>query len=585
MTHTQLNEYIHHYLEKDKTQSAIMLTGAWGSGKSYYIKKSLIPYLNTKDNECVSVSMYGIKELSEISKHILCELFLLKMNKKEQLAAKPTTGVKLVGKTILKGVASWKGIDISVDEKDLSSVFESLNMKGKLIIFEDLERSHIDISEIMGYVNNLVEQDSVKVLLVTNEEEFLKFAEEDIISIKESKYWVAKEKTVSDTIKFNADFESALTEIVDSFNNVDLSTTFKTFSIEDINYLFIFAKSKNLRSFAFACQKTTDLYETFTSVFSPEMLQCIFISNIMFSFKLKNGNAPKWDNEIFVSEELGHPNFPLLKISYDYIVHQIPLENETVVNCIKSYDQYRLYNERKSDNDKDLSVLYEFITETEINVKQAIENISKRLEDKSNISFLQYGSIASYVVYAGNCIGIDISACKKSLIANLTGCKDKVKEQYLFTRTIQQNNQSTIAEFHELKENMLSSLNKAQHRVDILEYTANGLNHFCKQLSEYTMSRAQINQLFNGIDIVKFGKTLEVCTSKTIESLRTVLIRIYGQSNASEYSTDNKYYLNELLEIVETIIKQNTCVQPKMDKIQMLQMNFLAQNIKGFINN
>ena len=37
MTNKELNQYIQHYIEKDKTGRAIMLTGAWGTGKSYYM--------------------------------------------------------------------------------------------------------------------------------------------------------------------------------------------------------------------------------------------------------------------------------------------------------------------------------------------------------------------------------------------------------------------------------------------------------------------------------------------------------------------------------------------------------------------
>lgn len=38
MDFEQLNNTIKNYLDNDKTNSAIMLTGEWGSGKSYYIK-------------------------------------------------------------------------------------------------------------------------------------------------------------------------------------------------------------------------------------------------------------------------------------------------------------------------------------------------------------------------------------------------------------------------------------------------------------------------------------------------------------------------------------------------------------------
>jgi hypothetical protein len=35
MTNDELNLYIKHYIEKDKTGRAIMLTGSWGIGKAY----------------------------------------------------------------------------------------------------------------------------------------------------------------------------------------------------------------------------------------------------------------------------------------------------------------------------------------------------------------------------------------------------------------------------------------------------------------------------------------------------------------------------------------------------------------------
>ena len=75
MTVTELNNYIKHYLEEDKTNTAIMLTGEWGSGKTYYIENELIPFLqDDKKNKCVVISLYGLEDISEISKSIYMEL-------------------------------------------------------------------------------------------------------------------------------------------------------------------------------------------------------------------------------------------------------------------------------------------------------------------------------------------------------------------------------------------------------------------------------------------------------------------------------------------------------------------------------
>lgn len=71
MTNGDLNQFILHYLTKDKTHSAIMLTGSWGTGKSYYIQNVLVPFLKEgHGKECVTVSLYGLKSISEVSKNI-----------------------------------------------------------------------------------------------------------------------------------------------------------------------------------------------------------------------------------------------------------------------------------------------------------------------------------------------------------------------------------------------------------------------------------------------------------------------------------------------------------------------------------
>ena len=45
----------------DKTNTALLLSGSWGSGKTYYVKNSLIPFLNGNEKKVVYISMYGIK--------------------------------------------------------------------------------------------------------------------------------------------------------------------------------------------------------------------------------------------------------------------------------------------------------------------------------------------------------------------------------------------------------------------------------------------------------------------------------------------------------------------------------------------
>lgn len=181
MNYNELNEYIKHYIEKDKTKSAIMLTGGWGTGKSYYIRNVLEPFLKKEENgehRCAVVSLYGLENTSEISKRIYFELRTIgrKWRKRSETRSGVEVAAKIVAKTVLNGMTNMIGFDIGrISDKDLEKVYSSIDLSNGLVIFEDLERSNVDILDVLGYVNSMVEQDYVKVLLVANEDEMLTY--------------------------------------------------------------------------------------------------------------------------------------------------------------------------------------------------------------------------------------------------------------------------------------------------------------------------------------------------------------------------------------------------------------------------
>ena len=82
MNEKEISEYLINYIENDKTRSAVMLTGPWGSGKSYYIQNQLVNKLEKNDKEIVCVSLYGLKNLAELNKSIYLEIRAKKAIKK-----------------------------------------------------------------------------------------------------------------------------------------------------------------------------------------------------------------------------------------------------------------------------------------------------------------------------------------------------------------------------------------------------------------------------------------------------------------------------------------------------------------------
>lgn len=301
MTNGDLNQFILHYLTKDKTHSAIMLTGSWGTGKSYYIQNVLVPFLKEgHGKECVTVSLYGLKSISEVSKNIYLELRAKALSAKGEAA----TAGKLIAKTIAKGVVGRLGIDLSVDSSTMQELYESVDLSNKLVILEDVERSQIGIFELLGYVNSLVEQDGVKVLLVANEDEILKnhSCEETELSAFEQgwlddeqkprsakrmsedaqKYLSVKEKTVSDTVQFTGEYTSAILQIIDSFDNSMLKKFANDASARTILNLMDTYKHHNLRSLIFACQKSVDIMESLNAPYGEDFVESIFFGIICY---------------------------------------------------------------------------------------------------------------------------------------------------------------------------------------------------------------------------------------------------------------------------------------------------------------
>ncbi|MCI7464983.1 MAG: KAP family NTPase, partial [Bacteroidales bacterium] len=307
-----------------------MLSAPWGTGKSYYIQKHLIPFINqNSDDRCICISLYGLKTLDEISKALYLEIRAKKVNFNNEA----TNTVKVIGKTIIKGVSSFFGVNLDVSEEDLQKLYNSIDLSGKLVILEDIERSYINIKQILGFVNNLVEQDGVKVLLVANEQEILKWEEKTVsegknystkleLSDESKDYLRIKEKTVSDTILFTCDIKETIQNILKNFDNNLLNDLIQnqTNIAEEIFDVMQYVKSYNFRSLIFACQKATDLFGKVTNP-NIKFFESTFLSIVAFSMRIKKDGQLKW-NDKSNGSDLGTPKYPLPRFAYEFIKYQ-----------------------------------------------------------------------------------------------------------------------------------------------------------------------------------------------------------------------------------------------------------------------
>lgn len=589
MNHKNLNTYILHYIEKDKTKNALMLTGDWGTGKSHYIQHNLIPFLKTKKYNTVLISLYGLKETEEISKNIYINLRLKKFQPKNEIIATS----EYIAKTLVNGITSFFSVDLNISERNMKNLYRTINLSNKLIILEDVERSQINILDLLGYVNNLVEQDNVKVLMVVNEKEFIQYKEviteinkENIIFHSEKhieknysentiKYLKAKEKTISDTIIFENDFRLAIKHIIKKYNH-SLINQFQ--NNDNVNKIYDIMKSYNnfnLRSFMFACQKAIDIFEYLDENMDSDFLECVFFSTLIYSLKLKTGQIMDWGEEENYSILLGNEKYPLFKFCFNYIQNK-EIDDSLIPTAQEAYKKRCLYDKHKSANDNDLETLFQYHKHYEKEVINAVLSISKRLDNINDISFYEYGTIGIHLIIVKKYLQIDIVEIKTKLINNLKGRGNELKIEEIF-RTILDDDASMMAEYKNLRKEMILSLKDEMSIFPDFDYLPTQVDQLYLQ-TENTSMFITHNTFIGYFDVNKLAELFKNCNPEQKDKIRLIFMRIYEISNIKIYLRNDVDALKNLKELIEN--DEKTCVN---DKIQKLQYNFFIQNLNEFI--
>lgn len=172
MTKEQENlvDGILNYLNMDSS-GALMVTGPWGCGKSYFFEHFLFEKLRAKNFKPLRVSLFGLSSLSDLSKNIISEYadYLTDNKILKKIADGGANLVKFADKIKLPFVS---------DYLDLKGIFGSGKALYKLlsedvvICLDDLERAieKYDINDLLGVINELVENQHLKVIVIANKE-------------------------------------------------------------------------------------------------------------------------------------------------------------------------------------------------------------------------------------------------------------------------------------------------------------------------------------------------------------------------------------------------------------------------------
>ena len=214
-----LIEELKNYCDINNPVGALMLSGEWGCGKTYLIKNEFIP--SVKDTYVfVCVSLFGIESLYKLTVEV-----------KKKWLEKASELAKLNGKKFSQIMDSYKKIYCTIKDnlpeswqkkgKVVSSIMELVNFvpisnrmfeKKVILVFDDLERSNISCTDLLGCINDYCENQNFNTIIVANEEK-IKGRLNNELSYRE-----IKEKIVQRVIPFVPDYEEVVSNSIESMS-------------------------------------------------------------------------------------------------------------------------------------------------------------------------------------------------------------------------------------------------------------------------------------------------------------------------------------------------------------------------------
>lgn len=232
----QMNKSILDALKKYSAISdpgyAVLIKGKWGSGKTYFIKEKILPLLKQEKFENIlSISLYGVSDLSEIRKRILRAAIPLQ---------KQTTAAFKLLEPLAKKLNNFIKVDAEI-------IVDLMDMGNTVLIVDDLERCKMPPPETLGYLNDFIEEKKFHVIIVANEDE-----------IKDPDYLENKEKTIGREFILAVEFELAYEDFVSKIPGMK---TFYGNHKNEVRQLFSASEKNNLRILKHALWAYKEIYD------------------------------------------------------------------------------------------------------------------------------------------------------------------------------------------------------------------------------------------------------------------------------------------------------------------------------------
>lgn len=610
MTEQQIIDEILRYLHDDSYNYAVLIDGEWGSGKTYFVNNTLTKIIEKQESDLETsrkvqyISLYGCKAISDVQENIAWSFAEDARKVIQDKNNFGTTGQKVSNNILL----SSKKIGNAILKKFLPNMplyeiaSDWLNLGSFIFVFDDLERCDCPINEVFGFLNELVEHENTKVILIANEKELSGIAEiqylelqysltldnrinwpspntsnfwavrksnSNLISLDEmerrrkllfptkeanSNYRRIREKLIGVTLKYEPNIPLIISEILksskyDPYIKDMLEKKKEAFSLEMQN-----RNHKNLRTFQFFLSKVSYLLEKLSDINTdPEYLDIIkehIISETFYqAIKFKSNDQPSRTMHAQLKKEQ-EAKFQSIK---QYI------ESGTYNQKIFEYNVLNLQKElqaRIPDDDPYYLIYQQYYLQPQDWCEDQLEKVLQRL-DENKYPIVFYGKIITSIQRLID-LGFDdeyMNRTKQLMLANITKMNEvKLIDSDLWYIENQQTKEKVTEVItdinHAIKEHSelvsredVGDILKSDDWINRLEnYSNPNQNRYVQDMSVF--SKAPPEQWLN---------LLHKASPRDIDDFRHWLGELYPEGTTRKSYSEDAYTIKKIQKGLEAI--------------------------------
>lgn len=580
---------IKEYVDDDIYSSAILIEGEWASGKTFFVKNKLIKELEDyekpkrrnsyKEKKIIYISLYGIKDIAEISNRIFLSVINIANNSRFSIFSSISNfipsllrnGAKVAPGPIKKGMNLISNFmqnnsNNTNFSKDLKNINKSITANRYILVLDDLEKCKCNMNDIFAYINNLVEHDDMKVILVANEDEL----QEDENQLKE--YLKLKEKLIGTTIKYKLNLQNSIKRII---SNLDINSNLKKQLIKNLPNIIKVAEDNNhcnLRTVQFFILKITRIYDLIKDkeyLNNEEVLRALMKYTFIICIYLKKGiYISHWkDNNLY-------GEVPLKPVTENQHINLIQASNtikgfkfidEFIVNSklpdVKVIDRtINIFLEdlkESKDSDDPVNKLGKYYMMEDCEVESCILKVCKSIREEK-YSPKRFERIARQLIimeYIGFKVDEDVF---DSMIKQIekSKCKLDYNERILYVS----GNEKISKRYQDYYKKMKLAAVKGRG-IDVAKKIDDYFNNIDTWGSDLVLLYSKNNMheinkgLLSNIDMDKVKFNIENSSTKQLEDFRKFIMFVY-ENNKSLIKKDGEE-LNCLLDIIKEAENNN----------------------------